>query len=144
MFLCRIQKMDFLKQLAPYYRRYEELSVENLNEADFICTSRAVRTCSFLLCLYWSLASFADRYDDLSQTLSETMKLASKILYVWWRTDSDIGSMTEEQFNSSVTSLFSSIPQPPIHTVASGSYANVSSVPPDLLCDSYTLSLYEM
>ena len=52
--------------------------------------------------------------------------------------------MTEEQFNSSVASLFASIPQPPIHTVASGSYANVSSVPPDLLCDSYTLSLYEM
>ena len=41
--------MDLLKQLAPYYRRYEELSVENLNEADFICTSRAVRTCSELV-----------------------------------------------------------------------------------------------
>ena len=49
MFLCSIQKMDLLKQLAPYYRRYEELSVENLNEADFICTSRAVRTCSLLI-----------------------------------------------------------------------------------------------
>lgn len=56
----------------------------------------------------------------------------------------DIGSMTEEQFDSSVASLLSSIPQPPIHTVASGSYASVSSVPPNLLCDSYTLWLYEM
>ena len=27
----------------------KQLSVENLNEADFICTSRAVRTCSLLI-----------------------------------------------------------------------------------------------
>lgn len=72
------------------------------------------------------------------------MKLASMFLCASRRVDMDIGSMTEEQFDSSVTSLFSSVPQPPIHTIASGSYANVSSVPPDLLCDSYTLSLYEM
>ena len=134
--------MDVLKQLAPYYRKYEELSVENLNEAEFLCSSRSLRTCT-TPSLYSAIAISSEHYEELTQSLSSTMQLASWFIFIDYHVDSSYGEMTEEEFDSSLTSLFASAPRPPIHVSAAGPYSCITSVPPILLCDASTLSLYE-
>ena len=114
--------MDILKQLAPLYRKHEDISLQDMDESDFFYTDHT---------LHFSSESVS--YSELASSLTSSMKL-------------DINrreTVSQERFEEEVDSLFKQVPQPPFRSIVTGAYACITDIPPILMCDNETTMLFE-
>ena len=135
--------MDILKQLLPFYRNHVELSINGIDESEFLYAEHSMRFCLIFEFVSKPIASASINYSELSMSLSSSMILSSLLCYVLYRVDNPIKSISQSVFTSEIESLFQHVPQPPIHTPAYSHYAQIADIPPILLCEPRVVSLFE-
>lgn len=70
-----LSSMDILKQLAPLYRKHENVSLQDLDETEFFYTDRSLHFCICRHCLHDRIASSCVSYSELTSSLSSSMRL---------------------------------------------------------------------
>ena len=77
-----LSRMDILKQLAPLYRKHENVSLQDMDETELFYPDRSLHFCIHWHCRHDFVASSCVSYSELTSSLSSSMRLDRSNLHV--------------------------------------------------------------
>lgn len=139
----KLHRMDVLKQLDPLYRKHEEVSLAGMDGHEFITTTRTLHFCKDPFEYVIELAKGTSNYTELSNSLTSSIHNPCKDKEPFLSIASHNKSYSQEEFVENVEKKFAHVPLPPIHKSVTGTYSQITDIPPVLMCEGETTFLFE-